>query len=158
LSASFSKLAIVACCATALSGCSMGGLLSGKRGVPSEQNVQVGNQLAMPPDLSLASPGTQAAPAQSMAAADSIDETNVLDGSPVAKPGQMTRKEAALAAGNPQGDIYDQYGISKLNPDGTKKEEWQLREELRKAIIAKKRKANPSYGTVMNIGGLFSDN
>jgi hypothetical protein len=149
------KLAFVAATAALLAGCSMGGLLSGKRGVPSDQNVQTGNQLAMPPDLSLASPGTGAAP--QVTAAETIDEGDVLDGGAAAPAPVRTRKDAALEAQNPQGDIYEQYGISKLKPDGTKKEDWELREELRKAIIARKRQQNPGYGTIRNIGGLFSD-
>jgi hypothetical protein len=148
------RLTFVAATAALLAGCSMGGLLSGKRGVPSDQNVQTGNQLAMPPDLSLATPGTGSAP--QVSAAETIDEGDVLDGGAAAAP-VKTRKEAALANQNPQGDIYEQYGISKLKPDGTKKEDWELREELRKAIIAKKRQQNPGYGTIRNIGGLFTD-
>ncbi len=150
----FLNTSIVAVCATLLAGCSLGGLLTGKRGIPTEDQattVSTGNQLSLPPDLSLAAPGT--APA-AQAAEPSLDDDGVetLD-APV-----VTRKQAAVAAANPQGDIYEQYGISKLNADGSKKQEWQLREELRKAIIAKKKQQNPSYGTFANIGGLFSDN
>ena len=32
-----------------------------------------------------------------------------------------------------------------------------LREELRKATVAEKQKANPNYGTVFNIGNIFKD-
>jgi hypothetical protein len=149
------KLTTLVLSAAVLAGCSaMGGLLNGKRGIPADQSVQTGNQLAMPPDLSLATPGTGTAP--QVAAADSIDEGDVLDGGAAPAP-VKTRKDAALAAQNPQGDIYEQYGISRLKPDGTKKEDWELREELRKAIIARKRQQNPGYGTIRNIGGLFSD-
>jgi hypothetical protein len=146
----FLKFAIVLTTAALLGGCSLGGLLSGKRGIPSDEGAAVSsrNELAMPPDLTLAAPGT------AQAATPSLDDGGIenLD-APVAAP--VTRK---VAAANPQGDIYEQYGISKLNADGSKKEEWKLREELRQAIIARKKKANPGYGTVRNIGGLFSDN
>lgn len=147
------KMTLIIASASLLAGCSMGGLLSGKRGVPSDQNVQTGNQLAMPPDLSLANPGTRAQPTQ-VAAAEPVDESDLLDGTPQA-PAKLTRKQAA--AQNPQGDIYEQYGISKFNADGTKKPDWQLREELRKAIIARKKQQNPNYGTFKNWGDLFSD-
>ena len=55
-----------------------------------------------------------------------------------------------------QQDIYAQYGISKYRADGTRKTEGELSAELKQAMIAKKRQANPNYGTIWNMGNIFS--
>ena len=74
---------------------------------------------------------------------------------------------ASVASGNlyggtpvataPAGDIYDQYGISKINPDGTHKTTLQLRDELSAAMLKKRQQTNPKYGTFANIGAIFKD-
>jgi uncharacterized protein YceK len=141
--------------AVALGGCSsVSGLLGGDRSAPSAQPQQIqannNNQLALPPDLTLRAPGAQpsydsaslAAPAPKRAAAPA--STNLYE-------------EGAAPASAPKVDVYEKYGISKLNPDGSKKDEGKLSAELRAAILAEKRKTNPNYGSIMNIGGLFKD-
>jgi hypothetical protein len=114
----------------------------------STQTAQANPDLSMPPDLRLPQPGsapppaavpvTPAKPAKSAYAAP----VNPVQG-------------ASAGAAQPQGDIYDQYGISKVNADGTKKSDDQLREELRQVIIARKKQQNPNYGSVYNIGNIF---
>lgn len=49
------------------------------------------------------------------------------------------------------------YGISKTKPDGTPKTENELDAELKAVYLAEKRKNNPDYGTIKNIGAIFSD-
>ena len=100
----------------------------------------------MPPDLSLAAPGTAPAPTYKSASLEAppVDD-NIYGGAPPAAPRA------------PAVDVYEKYGINKLKPDGTKKNDNVLREELRKAVIAEKRKTNPNYGTIRNIGQLFND-
>ena len=56
------------------------------------------------------------------------------------------------------GDIYQRHGISRTNPDGSEKSHTQLMKELRKVRLEKKRAQNPNYGTIFNMGDLFSDN
>jgi hypothetical protein len=145
--------------AIVLAGCS--GLLSGKGGVLPSNNAPVGNNLSLPPDLSLKAPGTGPEPYQtaSVAEDDDIYGTATAPGLQPAAPGQLTRGQVAArhAANAPKGDIYDEYGISKFKPDGTKKEEWELREELKIAIRKRKQQQNPRYGTVFNMGNIFSD-
>jgi hypothetical protein len=144
-----------------LAGCSgASSLLNGKDTVPSAANVPVGNNLALPPDLQLAPPsGTSdayqpngqvasAAPAAPVAASLKLASaptasSNLYGGTPVAAA--------------PAGDVFDQYGISKINPDGTKKTPQQLHDELAAAILKKKQQANPKYGTFANIGAIFQD-
>jgi hypothetical protein len=146
----FSIFLALTVAATLISGCSkVSGLLGGNdRAAPTAQpQIAVNNELAMPPDLALASPGTRA-PASRAAAVDDLDLP--LDDAPVA----ATPRPLAPAASQ---DPYEKYGISKLNPDGTKKEEGKLREELRQAVLAEKRKKNPKHGTIFNVGELFQD-
>jgi hypothetical protein len=130
--------------AVALAGCSSGLLGGGSRG-PVAQNVPVGSQLTLPPDLQLPPPGAQAAAYQEPSPALDVGNDSI-DGTPL-----VAAKPAA------QQDVYAQYGISKLRPDGSKKEDWELRAELKAAIKKKKREANPNYGTIFNVGELFRD-
>lgn len=150
--------ALAAILALALGGCSTGLLGGGKSTTLPSNNIAVGNELALPPDLSLRPPGASAP--QSYQSASAGDD-NIYGETPrhlkPAAPGQLTRGEAAAQNGG-KGDIYDQYGISKFKPDGTRKEEWELKEELKIAIRKRKQQTNPGYGTVFNMGGLFSDN
>lgn len=55
-------------------------------------------------------------------------------------------------------DAYQKYGISKTRPDGKPKTQGELEKELLAAIQAEKRKSNPNYGTVWNMGNIFSGN
>ena len=98
----------------------------------------------MPPDLSLAAPGTAPAPTYKSANLDPPPSDTIYDNAPAAPRA-------------PAVDVYEKYGINKLKPDGTKKNDNVLREELRQAVIAEKRKTNPNYGTIRNIGQLFND-
>jgi hypothetical protein len=45
-----------------------------------------------------------------------------------------------------------------VKPDGTPKTPGELSAELKKAMLAEKRKTNPRYGTIFNAGELFNDN
>jgi hypothetical protein len=137
----------------ALAGCSsnlLGGGASSS-GPVAEQSIPVGNQLALPPDLSLRAPGATT-PAYRSNAALGEGATGVYSDD-VNPP---LNRQAALPKGT-TGDVYEKYGISRLNPDGSKKDEGALRAELRQAVLAEKRKTNPNYGTVRNIGDLFRD-
>jgi hypothetical protein len=155
---SITRASIAVGLAVALTGCSGSGLLNSKSNVVPSDNVQVGNNLALPPDLSLPPPSTGPQTYQAASVADDSiyggDESSAA--LKPAAPGQLTRGQQASANGQ-QGDIYDQYGISKLKPDGTKKEEWELKAELKAAILQRKKQQNPRYGTVFNMGNIWSD-
>ena len=137
----------IAASALSLAGCSSGLLGGGQSAPVAQQQIPVNNQLAMPPDLSLAAPGSGVAPAPTYRSASLAPPANndVFGDAPPAAPRA------------PAVDVYEKYGISKLKPDGTKKNDNVLREELRQAVIAEKRKTNPNYGTIRNIGELFND-
>jgi hypothetical protein len=149
--------------ALALGACSAGaGLLDPKSSVPQASGVPVGNALALPPDLQLAAPTATSdayqangavAPATPVAA-KSLKQTAAA--SAPAK-GDLYGNVAATAPAASKGDIFAQYGISKIGPDGKPKPPHVLADELNAAIIKKRREKNPNYGTIANIGAIFQD-
>lgn len=155
------KLSGVLAMSVVLTGCGASKLLGGM-GVgsssPSPQApvVQTGNNLALPPDLQLKPPGTvteQYQPnnvPQPPVQTASVDEGLYSDtpAAPIATaPVAPARKK----------NVYEEYGISLLKPDGTKKSDYELKVELKQAILLRKRQQNPNYGTIKNIGNIFSD-
>lgn len=141
----------LAIAAMALGGCSSSGMLE-KMGMGSgptpQQTVQTGNPLAMPPDLQLKAPGQTAETYQ----------PNTAKGAPVAgqQVAAATPVEPAPAPA-PAGDVYEEYGIDKMKPDGTAKTKAELQRELKAAVLKRKQQQNPNYGTVKNLGNIFSD-
>jgi hypothetical protein len=131
-----------------LAGCSSNLLGGGSPAPAQSQQVAVNNELALPPDLALRAPGT-AAPAYKTPSEDAVYSDT--PAAPVAPQRSLTARPSPAQA------AFDKYNISPTKPDGTAKTEWEMREELRKAVIAEKRKTNPNYGTVFNTGGLFND-
>ncbi len=130
-----------------------------------DQNLAVRQDLTMPPDLRLPPPGTTAPAPDPGAAALSARSTASLTTPPSTAPA-LTSKSAAPAttaaapmppADNGPDSIYTNAGISVTNPDGTRKSDQQLRQELQAYYIAQKKAKNPSYGTVFNVGNIFKD-
>jgi hypothetical protein len=134
-----------------LAGCSVGNLLGGDPAPAVTPRVAVGNQLALPPDLALRAPSNTV---------DGYTPNGPVAAAEVSAPTRAARPASvygtAPAAGTPD-DIFAKYGISKTNPDGTPKTAQQLNRELSVALKAEKRRANPGYGTIRNIGSIFSD-
>jgi hypothetical protein len=135
-------LALGLTAALAVAGCSetkMQDLLgSGKDATPNESEVRVNRNLAMPPDLNLRPPSGE------------ITEYG--------EPNRVaTAQPPAQGTEPPKQDVYERYGISKVGPDGKPKTENQLYKELREAQLAEKRKTNPNYGTIWNMGNVFKD-
>ena len=135
---------------------------SGKDATPNEAEVRVNRTLSMPPDLNL--------PAPSGNVAEDGELNKVANVAPPAQPAAdqvpaapapvqtaSATPPAAPAAATPKQDVYEKYGISKTGPDGKPKSENQLAKELHDAQLAEKRKANPNYGTIWNIGNIFKD-
>ena len=152
---------VAASLALMLAGCSSGsGLLSGKESVPQAINVPVGNSLALPPDLQLAAPTQTSDAYQPNGTVESVAAAPTAK-SKIALAQPALKDSAALYGGSPTtaptGDIFDQYNISKTKSDGSKKTVQELNEELRAAILKKRRQANPSYGTIGNFGAIFKD-
>jgi hypothetical protein len=149
------KLSGVLAMSFVLGGCSTSKLLNGmglgNSATPQPQApvVQTGNNLALPPDLQLRPPGTVTENYQPNPAPAAPVQTAAVDDGLSASP--------PVAAAPVKRDIYAEYGISKTKPDGTPKLEGDLKAELKQAILKRKRETNPGYGTVRNIGNIFSD-
>ncbi|WP_162914028.1 hypothetical protein [Taklimakanibacter lacteus] len=152
--------------AFAVAGCSetkMQDLLgSGKNATPDETQVRVNRNLSMPPDLNLRPPSGETSEdgqPQQIASAPPPAEPAMDQAQP--QPAPMTTAAAnpppAQGQQPPQQDVYEKYGISKVGPDGKPKTENQLFKELKAAQLAEKRKTNPNYGTIWNMGNVFKD-
>jgi hypothetical protein len=146
--------------ALSLAGCTslLGGDSSSKLGGPSSVTVPVGNNLAMPPDLQLATPGTAHGYQAEALQEDAPVVPQKKKTAALAKPkaGSDSIYDGGVASAAPQ-DVFDQYSISKTKPDGTPKTQAELSEELKLVILRKKKQQNPSYGTIGNIGNIFND-
>ena len=147
-----------------LAGCAnpMRGYL--EKETPSE-SMTARQDLTMPPDLRLPPPGTTiappdpgalSAPATSQAALTTPPTTPVYAAPKTAAPAVTTAATTTAPASGPDA-IYTNVGISIYNPDGTRKSDQQLREELQAYYIAQKKAKNPKYGSVFNIGNIFKD-
>jgi hypothetical protein len=152
-----SSVSVLVVCA-ALGGCSSAAnLLGGGSSAPAPQmaSIPVGNQLALPPDLALAAPRNTVEGYQPNGAAPRVASTAT---TPRAEA-NLYGDSGATAGLQPGSLDYSlaKYGISKTKPDGTAKTGAEINTELRNAIIAEKRRANPNYGTIRNIGAIFSD-
>ncbi len=150
------KLSGVLAMSVVLAGCGASRLLSGMglgdSSAPQTPVVQTGNNLALPPDLQLRPPGTVTEQYQPNAIPEAPAQTASVE------EGLYSDTPAApIAAAPVKKDIYAEYGISKLKADGTAKTDYELKTELKQAILLRKRQQNPGYGTVRNIGNIFSD-
>ena len=151
------KLSGVLALSIVLAGCSSSRLLnkmgfgnSSPQQTAQTPVVQTGNNLALPPDLQLRPPGTvtenyQPSPAPIAPVQTANLEEDMYSSAPTAPAAPVKR------------DIYAEYGISKLKPDGTPKLEGDLKAELKQAMLKRKQQQNPNYGTVFNIGNIFHD-
>ncbi|WP_146256044.1 hypothetical protein [Aestuariivirga litoralis] len=129
------------------------------------QTLNARQDLTMPPDLRLPPPGTTtappdpgvaSAPAATQATLTSPPATPVASAPKAAAPAVKTASTMTEPASGPDA-IYTNVGISVYNPDGTRKTDLQLREELQAYYINQKKAKNPNYGTFMNIGNIFKD-
>jgi hypothetical protein len=142
------SIAVLVAAGLAVAGCadnSLTSLLDG-RSTPSQSQAQTYQDLSMPPDLQLRAPGTvssTAAPAEVTA--------------PATRTAATQPNLYAPSAAEPQGDIYERNGISKVHPDGSPKTGEELKAELKQVYLAKKQQQNPNYGTIFNIGNIFND-
>jgi hypothetical protein len=145
----------------------MGEMLGVSKSSPDETQIRTTQTLSMPPDLQLRPPAGEVAEedgqpasvaARTAASNPPADATGqAYDGADVAVADPAPQPAAPVRTFDPTADIYAKYGISKTKPDGTPKTEEELRNELRAAQLAAKRRENPNYGTIFNIGELFRD-
>jgi hypothetical protein len=157
-------LTVTACAETAVQDL----LGTGKDSVPDASQVRVSQNLAMPPDLQLrAPPNGPADDSQAAAVQQPVEPVQPVaaatEPQSVSQPLKETRTASTAPLGGtasaepPKQDVYERYGISKNYPDGKPKPERVLFEELHKAQLAEKRRANPNYGTIWNMGNIWND-
>ena len=149
------KLSGVLAMSFVLAGCGASRLLGGmslgsSSPAPQAPTVQTGNNLALPPDLQLRPPGTAAENYQPTPAPAAPIQSASLEE-------DMYSSTPPVAAAPVKRDVYAEYGVSKVKPDGTPKTDQELKADLKLAILKRKQQQNPGYGTVRNIGGIFSD-
>ncbi len=152
---------------------------------PDEREVRVHQVLVMPPDYNLRAPADGSVPIEqdgqanpyalptmqesaallaadaenSAASTDAVtSSTLVANADPDAEGPQSlsTDGQQATAAQTTQADQWP-FGINPNHPDGTPKTSNELNEERRLAREAAERAENPRYGTIFNIGSIFSD-
>jgi len=158
-------LALSLMAALAVAGCSetkMQDLLgSGKDATPDESQVRVNRNLSMPPDLNLRPPSgdtTEDGQPNQVANVQPPAQPAMDNAQPSNQPVQTASAQPpAGQAAQPPKDAFERYGISKIGPDGKPKSDTQLYKELHDAQLAEKRRANPNYGTIWNMGNIFKD-
>lgn len=158
-------LMVTACAETAVQDL----LGSGKSSAPDASQVTASQSLAMPPDLQLRAPpegeahDNQAGAVQTVQPDEPVSTASAqplpapVDASQPAIPEPTTTTGTQTVAVEAPQDNYARYGISKTYPDGKPKPQRVLFEELKKAELAEKRRTNPGYGTIWNMGDLWSD-
>jgi hypothetical protein len=119
------------------------------------QTAAVNRDLTMPPDMQLPPPGS----APAAPAAYASNEPDLYSGSDTPVVDTPPVQPVAPAAPRPTAadNVYTQAGISLTKPDGTRKSDVELRQELQQIYLAKKKQKNQNYGTVFNIGNIFKD-
>ncbi len=154
MSTRLSQVLLTTAVAAALAGCSSAANLlnGGSSPTPQAASIPVGNQLALPPDLSLATPRQTVDTYQPNGPVASVAAP--------AEGGELYSGNASAATAKRKGGTIDEafayYNISKTKPDGSAKSTAELNEELKLAIKAEKRRQNPNYGTIFNIGEIFA--
>jgi Protein of unknown function (DUF3035) len=119
---------------------------------------------AAPPDALAAAPPTTEVASAEQSPYDTGEQQLTTDGSistastQTTGPAVQATQKRDMKPGDPKEDAYQRFGISKTRPDGTPKTQTELDRELLEAVRAEKRRQNPNYGTVFNMGELFKRN
>lgn len=155
---------------TLLAGCSETGfqnMFGAGKYSPDETQVSQNQSLSVPPDLQLRPPSNEAVPPQPPAQTAYAPPQQPMSTEPSAyeqpaNAGQQTYTPPAQQtytpppAQQPQ-DVYARLGISKTRADGSPKSQAELNEELRQKKIAAEQQKNSNYGTIWNMGNVWSD-
>ncbi len=161
---------------------------AGKGDAPNESLVTTNQPLSMPPDMALRQPGAAAAPTygssnglqveqgqratayqappppqpvyQPPAAQQQQPAWQNTAPAPAPAPQQQAYQQPIAPQPNvsPQDKIYYDNGVNPYNADGTRKKQADLDSEMREKALEKKRAQNPNYGTIFNMGELWSGN
>jgi hypothetical protein len=133
---------------------------------PDETQVSVNQPLSVPPDLQLRPPSNE----QPQTVASVPQDTQQPASGDLQQPQDLTLSAPADPAapqaepqpqqqadlGQPQ-DIYARWGVSRHHPDGREKSQIELNAEMREKQLEVKRQQDPNYGTIWNLGSIWSD-
>ena len=167
-----SKLLVVGCGSLLIGACSslpdVDEVMGLGKNAPDESEVRVHQMLAMPPDYQLRPPADGSSPETGEANPLALPTLTPGGVAPAPDPNQPTQvanadpnvpgPQTITPGTNTQADPNTtQYGVSTVNPDGTPKSRRQIIDEINEKRVEEERKKNSSYGTIFNIGSLFSD-
>jgi len=171
-----------------VSGCSTVGLddmFASDKQTLDESQIVANPTLAVPPDLSLRPPAEGAgAPRQPVASQQPVTTAPPNYGAPEPEPVQQqavqqptyptpqpvpsqqaattpqtaATPQTATAPATDPNDPYAKWGVSRYRADGTKKSQAEINEEMRQVKLKQKQAENPNYGTIWNLGNVWSDN
>lgn len=150
-----------------VAGCSETGfqdVIGAGKYTPDETQVSVNEPLAVPPDLSLRPPSNEEPrqvaklPQPDQPAAADLQQPQDIAQAPQSDPAapQAQPAQQQVAANEPQ-DVYARWGVSRHHPDGTEKSQIELNEEMREKREEMERQKDPNYGTIWNLGSIWSD-
>jgi len=158
-----------------VAGCSETGFqdfLGAGKYAPDETQVSVNQPLSVPPDLQLRPPldgepqAVASQPASEPAselASGQLQQPQDLTAAPqpqqiAPQPHQITpQPDQQQTAGAAPQDIYARWGVSRYHPDGREKTQIELNQEMRKKRDEAMRQQDPNYGTIWNLGSIWSD-
>lgn len=159
------RLASLALVGVMLGGCSEVGfqdMFGAGKYIPNESQVSQGRVLSTPPDLQLRPPAQQTA----IQNQQPVYQPQQAYQAPTPQPVYQQPQQAQQVTQGPQSlqpqqqatnDPYAKWGVSRYKPDGTKKTQAELSEEMRKKKLEIERAKNPNYGTIFNLGSIWTD-
>jgi hypothetical protein len=170
ISQSAMRVAVLIAVGGVVAGCSETGfqdIIGAGKYTPDETQVAVNQPLSVPPDLQLRPPSDEPQPVASAPApieqpvSGDLQQPQDLGLSPQDQPAApqaqpQPQPQQQASAGEPQ-DVYAQWGVSRHHPDGTEKSQLELNEEMRVKRDQAKRQQDPNYGTIWNLGSVWSD-
>jgi hypothetical protein len=155
-----------------VAGCSETGfqdLIGAGKYTPDETQVTVNQPLSAPPDLQLRPPSNEqpqsvaSVPQAGQPATDTLQQPQDVALSPSTEPAapqaptQLQPEAQQQADADQPQDIYARHGVSRHHPDGREKTQIELNEEMRQKRDEAMRQKDPNYGTIWNLGSIWSD-
>jgi hypothetical protein len=139
---------------------------------PDETQVSVNQPLSVPPDLQLRPPSAtepprvaSQPPASQTPTSGQLQQPQDLtlapqpqEAAPQTQQGapQTLQPQEQTATAEPE-DVYARWGVSRYHPDGRKKTQLELNDEMRKKRDEVRRQQDPNYGTIWNLGNIWGD-
>jgi hypothetical protein len=174
------RIAVLAMFGGLVAGCSETGfqdVIGAGKYTPDETQVSVNQPLSVPPDLQLRPPSdkepqhTASLPQDAQQPASGTlqqpqdlglspdAEATAAPAQPSGQPQQLQQPQQPqqqATVGDPQ-DAYARAGVSRYHPDGREKTQIELNEEMREKKVEAERQKDPNYGTIWNLGSVWSD-